>query len=92
MKVQLGTTPEQWITTFTLDYVEILERNVNNRQEHLCLEALHSIQNQNSVKEHIHFSQVYLPIAASLGTGGKYKPQIMQMTLFKTLTKATVGC
>lgn len=83
MKVQLGTTPKQWIMTFTLDYVEILERNVNNRQEHLCLEALHSIQNQNSIKEHIHFSQVYLPIAASLGTGGKYSHKLCKLYCLK---------
>lgn len=39
------------------DYVEILERNVN-RQEHIFLEALHSIQDHYSVNEHIHF--IYL--------------------------------
>ncbi len=52
------------------DYVEILERNVNNRQQRLFLEALHSIQDINCVNEHIHFPQVYLTLGKSLETGG----------------------
>ena len=35
------------------DYVEILERNVNNRRQRLFLEALHSIQDINCVNEHV---------------------------------------
>ena len=50
------------------DYVEILERNLNNRQERLFLEALHSTQDRNSVNEHVQFPQVYLPLVASLET------------------------
>ena len=34
------------------EYVEILERNVNNKQELLSLESLHSIQDHSSVNEH----------------------------------------
>lgn len=37
---------------FSVDYVEILERNVNNMQERLFPEALHSFQDHNSVNEH----------------------------------------
>ena len=50
------------------DYVEILERNMNNRQERLFLEALHSVQDCNSLNEHVQFLQVYLPLVASLET------------------------
>ncbi len=52
------------------DYVEILERNVNNRQQRLFLGALHSIQDINCVNEHVHFPQVYLTLGTSLETGG----------------------
>ena len=44
MKVQLGTMPKKTDHNTHLDNVEILKRNLNNRQEHLFLEALHSIQ------------------------------------------------
>ena len=56
------------------DYVEIVERNVNNRQERLFLEVVRSIHDHNSVNEHIYFPQVCLLMAASLGTGGKLEP------------------
>ena len=60
MNAQLNTTPKQQIMTFTLpEYVEILERNMNSKQERLFLEALHFIQEHNSVNEHIHFP-IYL--------------------------------
>ena len=52
------------------DYVEILERNVNNRKQRLFLEALHSIQDINCVNEHVQFPQVYLTLGTSLETGG----------------------
>ena len=52
------------------DYVEILERNVNNRKQRLFLEALHSIQDINCVNEHVQFPQVYLTLGTSLETSG----------------------
>ena len=52
------------------DYVEILEKNVNNRKQRLFLEALHSIQDINCVNEHVQFPQVYLTLGTSLETGG----------------------
>ena len=55
------------------DYVEILERNVNNRKQRLFLEALHSIQDFNCVNEHVQFPQVYLTLGTSLETGAVYK-------------------
>ena len=42
---------------------------MNSRQERLFLAGLHSMQDHNSVNEHIRFPQVYLPLAASLGIG-----------------------
>ena len=47
--------PETTDHDFHPDYVEILERNQSNRQERLFLEAFRSIQDLNSVNEHIRF-------------------------------------
>ena len=48
--------------------VEMLERRVNNHQKRLFLEAIHSVRTKYSVKEHIEFPHVYLPLITSLGT------------------------
>ena len=50
-------------------YLEIIDRNVNKNA--FFLEALHSIEDHNSINELIHFPLVCLLMAASLGTGGK---------------------
>ena len=73
------------------DYLEIIERNLNNRQEGLFLEALHSVQDRNAVNEYIQFPQAYLPSAASLETSSKKEPIMHAVKLFQTnrLTKAT---
>ncbi len=68
--------------------LDILDINVNYRQQRLFLEALHSIQDINAVNEHVHFPKVYLTLETSLGTGD-VKSLLWMKWNDLTLTKAT---